>query len=208
MPPADERTNEEWLDALRGPDQEQALDTLRTILTRGLHYALAGRTNVKEADIQDFAQDALLKILDALDTFRGESQFTTWAQKIAINVSFTELRRQRWKDVSWEVITQGVEDSEFIPQSLADPKDSPEKQAVQNDLLRKLRRIITEELTEKQREVLVAVQIHGMPLQEVARRMNTNRNALYKVMHDARQRLKERMEAEGLSAEEILTAFE
>lgn len=208
MPPADERTNQEWLDALRGPEREQAIDALRTILTRGLTYALAGRTNVREADIQDFVQDALLKILDALDTFRGESQFLTWAQKIAVNVSFTELRRRRWKDVSWEVVTQGVDDSEFIPRSLADPEDSPEKQAVQNDLLRKLRRIITEELTEKQREVLVAVQIHGMPLQEVACRMDTNRNALYKVMHDARQRLKERMLAEGLSPEDILAAFE
>ena len=61
--------------------------------------------------------------------------------------------------------------------------------------------------TDKQRQALVA-KIQGMPLEEVARRMGSNRNALYKLIHDARQRLKERLLAEGLAAEEILAAFE
>ena len=208
MSSADGRTNEEWLAALRGPGQEEALDDLRVLLTRGLGYALAGRANVREADIQDFVQNSLLKILRALDSFRGESQFLTWAQKIAVHTAFTELRRRRWKDVSLEDVTQGAEESDFIPETLADKRDGPEKQAIQNDMLRALRRIITEELTEKQRQVLVAVQINGMPLQEVADRMNTNRNALYKLMHDARQQLKKRMMTEGMSPEEMMAAFE
>jgi RNA polymerase sigma-70 factor (ECF subfamily) len=208
MPSASGRTNEEWLTALRGPGQEEALSDLRVLLARGLGYALSGRVNVREADIQDFVQDSLLKILGALDSFRGESQFLTWAQKIAVHVAFTELRRRRWKDVSLENVTQGAEESDFIPETLSDKRDGPEKQAIQNDLLRALRRIITEELTEKQRQVLVAIQIHGMPMQEVADRMNTNRNAIYKLMHDARRRLKKRMMTEGMSPEEMLAAFE
>ena len=87
------RTNEEWLVDLRGPDQDLALADLRALLKRGLTFALASRPNVDEATIEDFCQDALLKILDNLDTFRGESQFTTWAQKIAVYTAFTELRR-------------------------------------------------------------------------------------------------------------------
>ena len=208
MPSAGGRSNEEWLTALRGPGQEEALSDLRVLLARGLGYALAGRANVREADIQDFVQDSLLKILGALDSFRGESQFLTWAQKIAVHVAFTELRRRRWKDVSLENVTQGAEESDFIPETLSDKRDGPEKQAIQNDMLRALRRIITEELTEKQRQVLVAVQINGMPMQEVADRMNTNRNAIYKLMHDARRRLKKRMMTEGMSPEEMMAAFE
>ena len=208
MPSAGGRSNEEWLTALRGPGQEEALSDLRVLLARGLGYALAGRVNVREADIQDFVQDSLLKILGALDSFRGESQFLTWAQKIAVHVAFTELRRRRWKDVSLENVTQGAEESEFIPETLADKRDGPEKQAIQNDMLRAMRRIMTEELTEKQRQVLVAVQINGMPLQEVADRMHTNRNALYKLVHDARRRLKKRMMAEGMSPQEMMAAFE
>jgi RNA polymerase sigma-70 factor (ECF subfamily) len=70
-----------------------------------------------------------------------------------------------------------------------------------------LHRLIATELTDRQRQALVAVRIGGMPLEEVAHRMGTNRNALYKLLHDARQRLKKKMEEEGLSAEDVLAAF-
>lgn len=77
------RTNQEWLTELRSSEQSQALEDLRVIVIRGLRYGIANRYDVPEADIEDFAQDALLKILKNLDTFRGESRFTTWANKIA-----------------------------------------------------------------------------------------------------------------------------
>ncbi|MBN1815554.1 MAG: hypothetical protein JXA14_27220, partial [Anaerolineae bacterium] len=92
-----DRTNQEWLDALRGSGREDALSDLRVLLVRGLRRALP---DVPEQNLEDFAQEALLKILAGLDSFRGESRFTTWAFKIAIHEAFTELRRRRWKNVS------------------------------------------------------------------------------------------------------------
>lgn len=201
-----ERTNEEWLAALRGAERDEALADLRAFLVRGLRYALAGRSGVDEATLEDFAQDALLRILKGLDSFRGESRFTTWAQKIAVNVAFTELRRRHWQEVSLDDL--GVrEDTDFIPETLADPSAGPEQQTLQRAMLSTLHRLIDTELTDKQRQALVAARIHGMPLEEIARRMNTNRNALYKLLHDARQRLKKRMLAEGLSPQDVLAAF-
>jgi RNA polymerase sigma-70 factor (ECF subfamily) len=202
-----QRTNEEWLSALRGPERDEALADLRAFLVRGLGFALASFSSVRESDLEDFAQDALLKILDALDTFRGESRFTTWAQKIAVRVAFTELRRRRWHDVSLDEMA-GFPDADFVPEALADPSPDVEQQTVQRMMMSMVGRMIKEELTEKQSRALVAVRIHGMPLEEVARRMNTNRNALYKLLYDARQRLKKRMLAEGLTPEEVLSAFE
>src|SRR3989337_2931484 len=117
-----ERTNDEWLADLRGKDQEQALVNLRKILARGLYYALVNRVPANQRDslVEDFAQDALLKILDNLETFRGESRFTTWAQKIAVRVAFTELRRQRWKDISLEDLLPEEMQGDFTPAILAD----------------------------------------------------------------------------------------
>jgi RNA polymerase sigma-70 factor (ECF subfamily) len=201
-----ERTNQEWLAALRGPERDEALADLRALLVRGLGYALAGHPGVDNSALEDFVQDALLKILAGLDSFRGESRFTTWAQKIAVRVALTELRRHRWRDVSLDEMT-GSPDVDSIPDTLADPSAGPEQQAIQRMLLDTLRRIIATELTDRQRQALVAARIHGMPLEEVARRMGTNRNALYKLVHDARQRLKKRMMAEGLSPQEVLAAF-
>jgi RNA polymerase sigma-70 factor (ECF subfamily) len=206
--PLVERSNDDWLSSLGepGPQRDAALADLRARLVKGLGFALAGRPNVRDADIEDFAQDALLKILGALDTFRGESRFTTWAQKIAVHVALSELRRRRWADVSLDKLTQPSE-VEFTPRVLADESASPEEQAVRGALLDRLQRIIEEELTDRQRQALVAARVHGMPLEEVARRMGTNRNALYKLLHDARQRLKKRMTAHGLSPEDVLSEY-
>ncbi len=201
------RSNQEWLDALRGPNPDEALSDLRAVLVRGLGYALASYSNVRDSDLEDFAQDALLKILAALDTFRGESMLTTWAQKIAVRVALTELRRRRWRDISLDKLT-GFPDSDFVPDTLADPAIGPEQQAIQKMLMGRLGRLINEELTDRQRQAMIAVRIHGMPLEEVARRMDTNRNALYKLLHDARQHLKKRMLADGISPEDFLSAFQ
>ena len=203
-----ERSNDEWLADLRGPGRDQALDDLRTLLVRGLRYAMANRPSVTEADLEDFVQDALVKILDALDSFRGESRFTTWAQKIAVRVAFTELRRRRWADVSLQDLVSRYEDADLTPAVLTDPAASPEQRTTQQILLEMVQRLIAEELTERQRQAITAAMIGGMPLDELARRMGTNRNALYKLIHDARQRLKARMMEEGLSVENVLAAFE
>ncbi|MDQ7030843.1 MAG: sigma-70 family RNA polymerase sigma factor [Ardenticatenia bacterium] len=204
-----ERTNEQWLEDLRGPSprRDDALEALRALLVRGLRAALAGWSHVRDEDIEDFAQETLVRILGALDTFRGQSQFTTWAQKIAVRVAFTELRRRRWHDVSLDQLLESVR-GEFTFTFLADKEATPEQQVLQRLLWEQVRRAVEEELTERQRQALVAVVFHGVPLEEVAKRLGTNRNALYKLLHDARKRLKARLLAGGLSHDEVLAAFE
>jgi RNA polymerase sigma-70 factor (ECF subfamily) len=100
--------------------------------------------------------------------------------------------------------TEGVFNSSFI----SDLTAGPEQQTIQKAVLATLQEAINDDLTERQRQALVAVKVKGMPLEEVARRMDTNRNALYKLLHDARQRLKQALLDKGLSPEEILAAFE
>ena len=202
------RTNEEWLSDLRGENQDQAIDDLRKVLTRGLIYSLSSRISTNlEAQVDDFVQDSILRILDKMDTFRGESRFTTWAHKVAVRVAFTEMRRQRWKDISLEDLLP--EDSgDFTPLVLSDPSPDPEKLASQTQHLELIEKMLSEELTKRQRTALLAVVQGGMPLEEVARRMNTNRNALYKLLHDARKQMRDRLVEKGLTAEEVLAVFE
>jgi RNA polymerase sigma-70 factor (ECF subfamily) len=200
-----ERTNEQWLADLRGPNPDEALADLYDLLVRGLRAGVGSSGGGVEANAGDFAQDALIRITGNLDSFRGESRFTTWAQKIATNVALTELKRRRWRDVSLQELSarRGAADREP-----ADTQRSPEQQALQNTVLRELRRLVDEELTDRQREAVVAVLLEGMPISEVARRTGTSQNALYKLLHDARKKLKGRMEAAGLSPQEVLAAFE
>jgi len=192
------------LDELRGESQDEALTDLRDLLVRGLRHALTRRSNVDEQSLDDFAQEALLKIVDNLDSFRGESRFITWAHKIAVRTALTELRRHRWREVSLDSMT-GFPDMDFIPLTLADPAPGPEQQVVRQSVLDSIERLMSEALTDRQHRAMKAV-LRDVPLKEVARSMGTNRNALYKLLFDARQRLREATTARGLSSQDVLSA--
>jgi RNA polymerase sigma-70 factor, ECF subfamily len=122
-----------------------------------------------------------------------------------MNVALTELKRRRWRDVSLQDL---LDRRTATGRGLADPQLTPEQVVFQNMVLANLRCTIDEELTDRQREAVVAVILEGMPIAEVARRMGTNQNALYKLLHDARKKLKLRMEAAGLTPQEVLAAFD
>jgi RNA polymerase sigma-70 factor, ECF subfamily len=208
------RTNEQWIADLQsgGEQRESALTDLRQVILGGLSYALSKWLSPNDprfnALAEEVAQDTLLRIVDRLETFEGRSQFTTWAHKIAVRIALTELRRKRWENISLEQLVEG---EEFSP-----PKDlmvdhqasSPEHHVEGADMLQRIQRIMAEELTEKQRQAMIAIAIKGMPLEEVARRMGSNRNALYKLMHDTRLRLKRRLAKEGLTPADVLAVFE
>ena len=93
-------------------------------------------------------------------------------------------KRRRLRPASWPTAPPG-----------------PEALAEQTDMIDHIRHILDQELTPKQREALVLLGIQDLPLEEAARRMKTNRNALYKLLHDARLRLKQRLIAEGIESE-------
>lgn len=208
----DKRTNEEWVADLRagGDRQALALEDLRAIILRGLPYAIAGRLNPNspesEALTEEVVQETLMRVLQYLDTFEGRSQFTTWAHKIAVRAALTELRRVRWREVPLPEMEMN-EDVDTSYRELPDEQASPEEQLSRAEMMSRVNQIIMEELTEKQRKALLAI-MEGFPLEEAAQRMGTTRNALYKMLHDARLRLKKRLEKEGLTPQEILAVFE
>jgi RNA polymerase sigma-70 factor (ECF subfamily) len=90
---------------------------------------------------------------------------------------------------------------------MADTQPAPDDLATKQVMFDTVRRLIYEELTERQREAIVTVMLNGMPLEEAARRMDTNRNALYKLLYDARKRLKKCLISEGLSQQDVLAVF-
>ncbi len=206
------RSNAEWLADLRagGAPAESALADLRAAIIGGLRHALVTwlpATHPNFAALtEDAVQETLVRVLKSLDTFEDRSLFTTWAHKIAVRVALTELRRQRWRDSSLDEMLDG-DYGDTSPGFMADPHAGPHRIAVQTNLMAHLMRAMKEELTERQYTAMKAVALMGMPVEEVARRMGTERNALYKLMHDARLRLKRRLERDGLTPAEILASY-
>lgn len=206
--PLSDRSNNEWIRELQlaPPQCDAAIQDLRSRLVRGLKAAFGQDKRLDMDSIEDFAQEALARILSEIASFRGESRFITWAMKVATNLTITALRRKHWKDVSLEKLTLP---EQFIDSSrMTAMVKNPEKRALQKMMMESLNQIISQDLSERQRKAMFAIQMRGMPLQEVADRMGTNRNSLYKLMHDARKRLKQALLEKGLSLAEMMDVFE
>lgn len=207
------RSNEAWLSDLRaeGERRSAALDDLRTIIHKGLPYALSRWLSPTqpqfESLVDEVTQETLLRVLDQLDTFEGRSQFTTWVHKIAVRIALTELRRKRWRDSSLDELTES-EDAPPPQGLLADSQAGPDVTAERTDMLARVRRVIEEELTDRQRQALVLLGLQDMPMEDAARKLKTNRNALYKLLHDARLRLRTRLALEDISPHDVLALFE
>lgn len=187
-----ERTDADWLAQLAARDGP-ALTDLRAALCRGLGRVLAGRADAAAAE--DFAQDATLKVLGGLESFRGDCRFLTWALAVATRVAFSELRKARYRDVSLDALAAGAR-----PEPAAAPAAPGDGE--RERVLALLRRLIAAELTDRQRAVIDA-ELDGVPQAVIAERLGTNRNALYKLGHDARMKLKKGLTAAGLTADDV-----
>ena len=200
-----DRDNEAWRAHLgdTGPDQQAALSDLRDALLGGLRRALSHRGRVGDAFLEDVAQDSLVRILERLPQFEGRSRFLTWAMSVAIRVAMSELRRRRWKDVSLDEVVAG---GGLTPGRAIVDEPGPDAQSEREAILAAMHELIRNGLTTKQREALLA-ELRGMPQDEIARHLGSNRNAIYKLTHDARKRLKRGLEAAGFTAEDLGAAF-
>lgn len=192
-----------WLERLTngGRVQEEATEELHALLVKATRFALAKRSALPQVRREaldhlavEAADDALVAVLAHLHDYRGESRFTTWAWKFAfLQVSVT-LRRRNWmaKEIP-------LEDDGWVALSA---EASPERRAEQRELFAALKRAVEAELTPHQRMVFVALALNAVPVDVLADRMGTTRGALYKTLHDAREKMRLHLAASGLGPDE------
>jgi RNA polymerase sigma-70 factor (ECF subfamily) len=208
----DTRDNDQWLFDLRseGSIQAAAIADLRVKLLSGLRRGLTKWLDANSPELENLAQDAtqegLVRILDRLDSFEGRSRFTTWAYKVTIHIALSKLRRKEWKNVSLDQMLDP--DQERGPGlSVISPEVGPEISLEQKETLERMGQILREELTDRQMALMQAAVLQGVPMEAIAQKMGVQRNALYKMMHDARKKLKKRLLLEGLELEDVLASF-
>jgi RNA polymerase sigma-70 factor (ECF subfamily) len=191
---------EEWhLDLhAHGARREEAVASLQGLLLRAARFEVFRRRgslpqlSAVELDelAQDAADDAAVSVLRRLGDFRGESSFRTWAYKFALLEASVKVRRRAWRD---REVTLEPEHWEKLAHAGPGPDDDAESGA----LLDAVRDGIRTALTPRQRQVLVAAVLEGVPIDVLAERLGSNRNALYKVLHDARRRLRDHVAEAG-----------
>jgi RNA polymerase sigma-70 factor, ECF subfamily len=189
-----------WLDRLRatGPVREEAITRVYKLLLRAARFEVFRRRAtvpyLDPGELEDIAvqsaDDALVALLGKLDQFRGQSRFTTWAYKFALLEASVKMRRRPWQGRELPLAP------EDWPQ-VSEQRSSPEAGTEQRELIDAVRHAMEEELSSHQREVLVAVALNDVPIDVLAERLGTTRGALYKTIHDARRKLRRKLEADG-----------
>jgi RNA polymerase sigma-70 factor (ECF subfamily) len=190
-----------WVEALGSPSErvrEEAAGRLHAVLLRIARSELRRRgpdPGITGPELDDLAHqaaaDALLAVTRKLPDFRGESRFTTWAYRFVVLEVSSKLGRHFWRRPTESL---GAEDWDRLPDRLGlDPADEPQWR----ELATALRKAVDDVLTEHQRRVFVAVVVDGVPLDALVARWDTNRNAIYKTVFDARRKLRAYLVAGG-----------
>jgi RNA polymerase sigma-70 factor, ECF subfamily len=192
-----------WLTPLSssGPAHERAVRELHGLLLRASSFEVHRRSTAlglaAGPELDDIANqaadDALLAVMSRLDRFERRSRFTTWAYKFAIHTAGVAVRRHAWRDRNLAA------DSSASLEQLSRLADDPGEAAETRELLTRISGAIAR-LTAHQRDVLLALAVDGVPIDVLADRLSTNRNALYKTLHDARSRLRGLLDDEETTA--------
>jgi RNA polymerase sigma-70 factor (ECF subfamily) len=189
-----------WLGMLgeTGPQGEAAVARLHELLVRVARAEVARRgprVGITGPELDDLAgqaaADALMAITGKLGQFRGESRFTTWACKFAIFEVSAKIGRHFWRH---QAVPLDAEDWDRLPDRFG---FDPAQEAEWRDLAAALRRAVDDELTPRQRRVFVAIVLNDVPLDALVLELGSNRNAIYKVLFDARRKLRSVLVANG-----------
>jgi RNA polymerase sigma-70 factor, ECF subfamily len=188
-----------WLQDLRaqGPVREAAVERLHALLLRAARFEVArrrpGLPHLRGDEFGEIAleaaDDALMSVLARLDDFRGASRFSTWVYKFALLEAAVKLRKRAWQG---REVPLEPESWDLFSSAGLGPADAAE----QSELIAALQDGISA-LTPHQRRVLVALAVNGVPIDVLADRLNTNRGALYKTLHDARRNLRTYLTSRG-----------
>ena len=186
-----------WLANLTasGTRRDNALADLHRLLLAAVRRQLAARRLWAHPDAEhlacQIADDALMAIVAGLDEYRGESRFTTWAYGFAVNKTLASITRSARRPPAML-----LDDAHWA--EVRDPRaHDPHQAAERSDLLETLRHALRTDLSERQRDVFVTVALNGVPVEDLAERLSSNRNAVYKTLFDARRKLRASLAAAG-----------
>lgn len=194
-----EATNIEWITSLSGsgPEHDAAVQRLHELMLRAARHQISrmymtlpeiGAARWDEI-IHQAADEATVAALGKLATFEGRSRFTTWAYKFGVLHATVEVRRNMWRH------------REVPLEQLPEPTSSggsPEQYVEGTEFVTAVSEALDDVLSPHQRRVVVALLVDNIPVDVLADRLDSTRNALYKTLHDARRRLRVHLSTIGL----------
>lgn len=166
------------------------LQALGPRLLRVVRGVLGGR----HPELEDTLQEALVLVVRALDSFRGDGEVEGYAVRITLRAAIAARRKHRTR-------TSPLDEIESAPESAT--SDAPQADEVLATRRRALLRSLLDSLPEAQAETLVARSILGLSLEETAKLTGVPENTVRSRMRLAKEALRERIEADPVLSETL-----
>ncbi|WP_428389373.1 sigma-70 family RNA polymerase sigma factor [Mucisphaera sp.] len=155
--------DKQHLDAIRRGDRNRLEPLLRAHQNR--LYALCLRILGNPEDAAEAAQDALIQIIQKLDTFQGRAALATWMSRIAINRAISLLRRRKSRPATYLSDLTAPDQPDY---PLIDHREPSPDQRVQDQEEAQQLAAALQTLEERYRVALVLRDIEGMSYDEIA----------------------------------------
>ncbi len=160
----------------------------------GIIYNIALRMTANKDDAEDMTQEIMIKIFRSLGSFKGNSKFSTWIYRVAVNTCLDELKKKKnKKHLSLDAEISGDDGENQI--EIKDDSPSPEKLAEQNEL-RDMVAAAVKLLSDEHRAVIVLRDIRGMSYSEIAGILGCSDGTVKSRISRARAQLKMILEKE------------
>lgn len=154
-------------------------------------YSLCLRMVGNTAEAEDLAQEAFLQLFRKISTFRGESAFSTWLHRLAVNVVLMKLRRKSGTEASLEEITEPDDESGGPRRDFGGPDLRLSGSIDRLNLQRAV-----DQLPPGYKAVFVLHDVQGYEHNEIAGIMDCSIGNSKSQLHKARMRLRELLHEE------------
>lgn len=169
-----------FLERCRGGDADAIQDLVSEHEKALYRLALSILDDPAEAD--EATQDAFLAVLKRLDTFRGDSSFTTWIYRITVNLCRDRLRKRRSKEKIIYLLRSIFWLDGISP---AIPEDSVIQREANSALWKAV-----DALGEKHRLPVILYYYHDLPVTEIAKILNLSTGTILSRLYAAREKLR------------------
>lgn len=151
-------------------------------------YNIAYRMFNNEEDAKDLSQEIFIKVFEKIHIFRGDSSFSTWIYRIAMNTCIDELRKRKGRE-TYSMDKDIEMDDGTIPRELPDKAFNPEEVIINKEVASRIQWAIGK-LSEGYKEAVILRDLQGFEYNEISEILNCSLGTVKSRISRARMQLK------------------
>ncbi|SHL29998.1 RNA polymerase sigma factor [Flavobacterium saccharophilum] len=149
---------------------------------KGILYKVSKMYMDNHDDQQDLFQEIVCQLWKSYDTFRNESQFSTWMYRVAVNTAIVFLRKEKRKVDKYEIASENIKDDE---------SDSHIKESQLDHFYKAVQKL------EKIDKAIIFYQLEGFSHKEIGENLGISEGNARVKLNRAKEKLKEIIKNQG-----------